>query len=188
MKLAVGITTTGDIKTKTLMSLHKLNKKTPYNIVVWEGCNVHQSRENIAMEFLKSDCTHLLFIDSDMVFPEDGADILFKRDRDIIGADYNMRMLPLTSTVKIYDENGKDVSKGYPDGTFECFAVATGFMMIKREVFEKLPHPWFNHEHDNKGNMITGSDMYFCKKAREEGYKIFCDPSIKVLHIGDYLF
>ena len=183
-KVAIGIATTGTVKTKTLFSVVQL-VKTGAKLVTWDGCNVHQARENIAMAVQKSDCTHLLFIDSDMVFDKEALDILLKRDKDIIGADYNMRKLPLTSTVKIHDEDGEIVKKDEGE-IFECYAVATGFMLIKMEVFEKLAHPWFLTEHDTEGNMTVGSDMYFCREARKAGYKIYCDPTIKVKHQGDY--
>ena len=189
MKIAIGIATMGIVKTKTLFSIVQLIKKFPdTNLVTWEGCNVHQARENIVMEALKGDCTHILFIDSDMIFEADAVGTLLSRDRDIIGVDYNMRKLPLISTVKIHDEEGNIVKKDLPGGTFECYAVSTGFMLIKREVFEKLAHPWFMMEHDDKGNMVVGSDMWFCREARRAGYSIICDPSIKVGHIGDYIY
>ena len=188
MPIALGIATTGAVKTKTLVSIVKLVKATNANIVVWEGCNVHQARENIVMEVLKSDCTHVLFIDSDMVFEPDAAKILLERDRDIIGVDTNCRQLPLTSTVKIYDEQGNKIKIDQPNGTIEVYAVGTGFMLIKMEVFKNLKHPWFMMEHDDKGNMLVGSDMWFCRLARRAGYKIYCDPTVEVKHIGDFLY
>ena len=189
MKIAIGIATTGTVKTKTLFSVVQLVKKFPNsNLVVWEGCNVHQSRENIVMEALKSNCTHILFIDSDMLFEANVVHELLKRDRDIIGVDTNLRKLPLTSTVKTTDEQGNLIKNDQPDGTIEVYAVGTGFMLIKLDVFKKLKHPWFMMEHDDKGNMLVGSDMWFCRLARRSGYKIYCDSTVKVGHIGDYVY
>lgn len=188
-KLAIGIATTGQIKTKTLVSVVKLVKKDPQNtfIMTWEGCNVHQARINIVKEAQKANCTHLLFVDSDMVFDADAAEKLLNRDKDIIGVNTNLRKLPLTSTVKFHNEKGEKVFE--PNGElFECQAVGTGFMLIKMSVFDKLPTPWFFYEYDEKGDMKTGSDMWFCNKAREAGFKVFCDLSVKVGHIGDYIF
>src|SRR3990167_8559146 len=110
-KLAVGMATNGMVKTKTMFSIVQLIKEIPANLVTWEGCLIHQNRENIAKAVMNSDCTHLLFIDSDMVFEPDALKKLIARDRDIIGAPYNMKILPPTSTVKIHDEKGNDVSK-----------------------------------------------------------------------------
>ncbi len=186
-KLAIGIATTGQVKTKTLVSVMELVKNDPENtfIVAWEGCNVHQSRINIVKEAQKGDCTHLLFVDSDMTFDADIAKRLLARDKDIIGVNSSVRGLPLTTTVKIHNEKGEKVyDMSY--NLFECQAVGTGLMLINMSVFEKLPHPWFFFEYDDDGDMKTGSDMWFCNKAKEAGFTIWCDPTVNVGHIGDY--
>ncbi|GAI93114.1 unnamed protein product, partial [marine sediment metagenome] len=51
-----------------------------------------------------------------------------------------------------------------------------GFLLVKREVFEKLPYPWFSFE---KG----GEDLYFCDKARENGFEIWADMSVLLGHL-----
>lgn len=187
-KLAIGIATTGGIKTRTFVALIKLFKKDPQHtfIIAWEGCNVHQTRTNIVKEAQKYNCTHLLFIDYDMLFEDDLAEKLMKHDKDIIGVNSMVRDLPLTTTVKLHNEKGEQI---YEPSTelFECQAVGTGVMMIKMSVFDKLPQPWFFYE-QNGGEMKTGSDMWFCNKAKEAGFKIWCDPRIKVGHIGDYVY
>ena len=189
IKLAIGIATTGGIKTKTFVSVMKLVKRNPENtfIIAWEGCNVHQARINIVKESQKYDCTHLLFIDSDMVFESDIAERLLARDKDIIGVNSMVRQLPLTSTVKIHNEKGEKIYEMLDD-LFECQAVGTGIMLIKMSVFDKLPRPWFFYEQDENGDLKTGSDMWFCNKAKEVGFKIWCDPTINVGHIGDFVY
>ena len=188
MKLTIGIITTGTIKTRTMASVVKFVKTRPdINFVIWEGCNVHQSRTNIVREAIKNGSTHLLFIDSDMVFEPEAVEKIIQYDKDIVGVSYNMRKLPLTSTIKIHDENGVQSFTPTKD-LFECYAVATGFMLIKMSVFEKIKTPWFAFEFDENGDMKVGSDVWFCKQAREAGFKIWCDPTTKVGHIGDFTY
>ena len=55
-------------------------------------------------------------------------------------------------------------------------------------VFKKLSHPWFFYEHDDKGNLTVGDDAWFCRKARKAGFKIYCDPTIEVGHVGEYTY
>ncbi len=188
MKLAIGVATTGQIKTKTFVSLIKLMKRDPENtyIIAWEGCNVHQCRINIVKEAQKYNCTHLLFIDYDMLFEPDVAEKLLARDKDIIGVNSMVRGLPLASTVKIHNEKGEKAYEVSGE-CFECQAVGTGIMLIKMSVFDKLPKPWFFYEQDGD-DMKTGSDMWFCNKAKEAGFKVWCDSSVKVGHIGDYVY
>ena len=188
-KLCIGIATTGQIKTKTFVSVMKLVKRDPENtfIVAWEGCNVHQNRINIVKEAQKGNCTHLLFVDSDMVFDADIAEKLLARDKDIIGVNSNVRGLPLTTTVKIHNEKGEKVYEMSKE-LFECQAVGTGLMLIKMSVFDKLPIPWFFFEYDDNGDMKTGSDMWFCNKSKEAGFTVWCDPTINIGHIGDFTY
>lgn len=133
--------------------------------------------------------THILFIDSDMIFPPEALDILAKQDKDIIGANYNQRKLPLQSTIKLADEKGNliagDLTK-YKE-TFECYALGFGCMLVKMEVFDKIERPFFNAPMDEKDNFKT-DDVYFCEKAQKAGYKIYCDPTLVVKHVGDYLY
>jgi len=180
-RICIGIPTAGMIKAKTALSLFKLVKDAPVPmyLIIKEASLVHQSREEMAREVVESGCSHLLFIDSDMSFEPDAAVKLLGRDKDIIGASYNYREFPLKSTVKPLDK--------IIDGVFECEAVGTGFMLIKTEVFKKMPHPWFFFSQD-EGKLTCGEDVWFCRVAREAGFKIWCDSTIKVGHIGEYIF
>ena len=61
-------------------------------------------------------------------------------------------------------------------------------MLIKTSVFKKLPHPWFSYEQDDEGNTVVGEDMWFCRLARQAGFKIYCDKNVKIKHLGDYAY
>jgi hypothetical protein len=61
-------------------------------------------------------------------------------------------------------------------------------------VLEKIGYPWFltliPGDKDADGNIIyniTGEDTFFCNRARNEGFKIFADPFIKVGHIKPWI-
>jgi len=174
-KIALGLPSNGTIKARTFYAIARM--KTPLTVLLYETCYIHLGRERLAQQALDGGFTHLLFVDSDMFFEPDALDRLIARDKDIVGADYNKKFLPLESTViGAEEEFGK------------CDGIATGFLLIKTDVFKKLKHPWFFYEADEHGNCITGDDMWFCKIAREAGYDIWCDKTVKVFHIGDWYF
>ena len=189
-KICIGIPTAGTVKTKTLFSIIRMFKQSSfeYIIVTPESCYVHWSREYIVQRAIERKCSHVLFIDSDMFFEGNAAEQLLKRDKDIIGVQYNLRQLPAISTLKVTDESGNKIQEEYPDGLLKCIAVATGFLLIKTSVFEKLSEPWFFFESNDKGEVVYGEDMWFCQKARRAGFDIWCDTTIKVGHIGDYIY
>ena len=62
------------------------------------------------------------------------------------------------------------------DGLIKIDGAGAGFLLVKREVFEKIPYPWFSFE---KG----GEDLYFCEKASKNGFEIWADMSILLGHL-----
>jgi len=56
---------------------------------------------------------------------------------------------------------------------------SAGCMLIKRNVFEQIRYGLL----DVPGNLSTGDDIYFCTKAEEKGFEIYCDTSIKCEHL-----
>src|SRR3990167_4621366 len=102
-RIAIGITTAGLIKSQTALSLINMlleNRHLDCKMIFQEGPIIPLNREVIAEIAQQMNCTHLLFVDSDMVFPTDAAQKLLEHDKDIIGVNYNMRQFPLKSTVK----------------------------------------------------------------------------------------
>ena len=177
------------MKVQTFFSIVRMIKTFPFDwtLITKEGSIVHWNRESIVKRAIEEKCSHVLFVDTDMVFEADAAERLLKRDKDIIGVDCNTRKLPTVSTLKIHDENG-DIINEEKDGLLKCAGVGTGFMLIKSSVFEKLSHPWFMFESDDRGEVKYGEDMWFARLARKAGFEIFADLTIKVGHIGDYIY
>jgi hypothetical protein len=52
-------------------------------------------------------------------------------------------------------------------------------------VFDKLAKPYFRFEVDDK-EQIVGEDYVFCDRAREAGFRIWCDAALsrEIGHIG----
>jgi len=197
LKIGIGIPTTGSIKSTTVISLVSVLWNTPdvtFHLIVNQGCYVHENREKIILDALEAKCTHLLFVDSDMYFKENSLKKLIDLDKDVVGANYHQRQIPLISTVKIEDKDGnfKDCSGDeIPVVPFKCGALGTGFMLINMRVFEKTPKPWFyfnTKAGELVGTRIHGEDIWFCKAVKKAGYEVWCDPTLSVKHIGDYAY
>ena len=127
--------------------------------------------------------THLLFIDSDMLFPPTALKTLLSRDKDIIGVEYHKRQFPL-QTVTAYDPK---VEKSETE-PFRVGVAGTGLMLIKTAVFKnpKMNKNWFSFGRNAEGKNVIGEDGWFCNTAKEAGYNVWVDPTIKVLHLGEY--
>lgn len=73
---------------------------------------------------------------------------------------------------------------------FMCRAVGGGLLLIKMEVFDKIPRPWFffqpeiNDDVKNVKMGAIGEDVWFCDRAWENGIEVWCDPTIDIKHVG----
>jgi hypothetical protein len=149
---------------------------------------IHAGRNKIVEAAIELNATHLFFLDSDMSLKPGTLERLLYSNVDIIGANYHGRVLPLVSTVRVWDDNGGFLIAKIPEGydkVFPCAAVATGCMLIKMEVFNIIEKPWFFYE-QYEGNNFLGEDLYFCKKAHQKGIKVWCDAGLDVKHVGMY--
>jgi GT2 family glycosyltransferase len=132
------------------------------------------------------DAHYLLFLDSDMMFPETTLPRLLRHRQDIVAATYTKRVPPypvLGSTLKA------DTGEA-PPGLVEMARVPTGCLLIRMNVFEKLPRPYFRFDANEETGDIVGEDYIFCDRARAAGFRIWCDPSLshEIGHIGQQVF
>lgn len=163
--------------TSDLVSLVQSEKDILF--FVSEGTLLCNQRENLVREALKAGASHILFIDSDMRFPKDTVSRLLSHDKDIIGANCVDRKngTPTASKDKVH------FSSKNMKGIDEMDCLGFGVTLIKKEVFE-MPEPWFATPYD--GERFVGEDIFFCHKAKENGFKIWIDHDLsqEVKHIG----
>jgi hypothetical protein len=140
------------------------------------------------------DCDGVLFIDSDQTFNKDALDLLIETHKDIVGCPIVRKTPPYYPNIGKWDEEKKEyvVYEDYPKNyLFQVDYIGLGFTYIRREVFEKLEKPYFDwgwhiSEKYKKGDKRVGEDTYFCIKAKQAGFKVWCDPLIEVGHIGTF--
>lgn len=153
------------------------------DILVKQTCDIVSSRTWLVKETIKKGATHILFVDSDMFFPKDALTKLLAHNKDIIGATYNKRQFPLEGTHQPLLEQPDPAT-----GLIRCLSVATGLMLIKLSIFEKMPEPWFSFGRDAEGKLVLGEDVWLCRTAQDNGFEVWADPTIKVGHIGQYIY
>lgn len=128
--------------------------------------------------------THLLFLDSDMIFPLDTIPRLLQHDKDIVGAVYAQRAAPFHPLGITLEGEHIHVTRGLR----RMKIIPAGCLMIRTSVFGKLPKPWFNI--GIEGEKIQGEDYYFCDRARAAGFEIWCDGDLssELGHIGQAVY
>ena len=184
--------------------------------------HVDRARNYIVDHFLKSDSSHLLFVDNDLGFDPRDLVKMCALDHDIVGVPYPKkeidwaairRAVMETAPANELDRFGTKLAmwtspgaKRAADGTIECDVIATGLMLIRREVFERMDETtplsryatgeelrtYFDAGvYDIRGEKRWLSEDYaFCHKATSIGIKprSFCQGARGVTHHGAFAY
>ncbi|MAG18132.1 MAG: hypothetical protein CL944_01520 [Candidatus Diapherotrites archaeon] len=143
------------------------------------------SRNKCVEKFFETDADWLFFLDTDTFMEPNTIELLLNHGKKIIGGIYTSRHEPyLPIAYKKVDGKLTPITE-IPNKIFQVDALATGCLLIHKSVFEKMKKPYFEYEKDaNKERILKSEDVFFCEKAKKEGFEIFADPSIKVWHYG----
>ena len=141
---------------------------------------ITRARNYLVDEFLRSPYTHLMFIDSDVHFNPNDVLTLAALDKDIIGAPYPKKCIAWEKVrnavdAGLADEDPNTLEEYTGDFVFnpsegtaeikltepvEVLEIGTGFMMVRREVFEQFrdAYPQFSYKPDhNRSENFDGS-------------------------------
>jgi hypothetical protein len=176
-----------------LVCYHTLNTNDAISLKISEGTLIANQRAELSLDAMREGCSHLLFIDSDMRFPQDMISRLLAHDVDIVATNCARRRMPTGPTAQVYKENGdRELVWTMPESTGlqEVGSVGMGVMLIKAGVFKALSEPWYETPWRSDKRGYIGEDVFFCKKAREAGFKIWIDHDVskEIGHIGTFEF
>jgi hypothetical protein len=191
---------------------------------------ITRARNSLANDFLASNATHLMFIDADIGFNPNDIVEMVKRDVDICCGLYPKKEISwgrVTQAVQsgvppheLKDHTGTFVvnlvnnerTEVKMNELMEITNGGTGFMLIKRGVFEALADkvPEYNSDmymatdvvrqpkiikeffatsiDPEADNRLLSEDYHFCKLARKHGFKVHAAPWVQLSHTGTYVF
>lgn len=187
---------------------------------------ITRARNQLVAKFMSNpEFTHLLFIDVDLGFSPDDILKMLWHDKEIVTGAYPIKDINWDKVSeaarngapsnKLLDKSIRfvvnPVNTGQnrvevENGAISVYDAGTGFMLIKREVFEKLfaQHPelkynddtgslneeernhsyaLFNSYVDDDGRFLS-EDYGFGRYWQRMGGKIWTDPSIELMHMG----
>ena len=142
--------------------------------------------------------SHILFLDSDMAFPENVLERMLRHhDKGIVagfytlkGGNYSpvaMKYAPVTvsgPTHYYYDEDYEDTGNELRRENI----VGMGCTLIPTEVFDAIgPKPWFQYDNTDDGFPLVSEDVAFCRKAEQAGFDIWLDPTVKCGHVTTHV-
>ena len=209
--------------------LGKAGHEAMVSVLVNESL-ITRGRNALVNQFMKTDADYLFFIDSDIQFYGDQVLPMIDADKDIICGIYPKKEINWQQVEKGV-KNGEDVNnlKHYtgswvlnlvdyagsvtvPVGEpLEIWAGGTGFMLIKRKVFEELKDitpsyindvvdlanadapreritQYFTESIEPETERLLSEDYHFCRQWRLQGGKIYAAPWVQLSHHGTYAF
>jgi len=163
-------------------SLQMLKKPPGTEIVRASSGPIDEMRNLIVLRALEMDCTHVLFLDADMTFPEDTIFRLLSHGLPIVGGLMFKRRPPFDPLVMVGERHRLQVLYDYKPGLNRVTATGTGCLLIDSRVFDDVPYPWFRFGTTDDGAPI-GEDVGFCYAAQDAGYPIYVDADVKTEHL-----
>lgn len=193
-KILIAVPCMDMISARFAQCLATLKKEGECSVSFIIGSLIYDARNNICRQALEMEVDFIMWFDSDMVFPADTLvrmlDTLDKHPEiEVLSGLYFRRGKPFTpvlfDTLEI-DDSGACINHGvldYPDELFEVAGCGFGCVLMRTECLKTILLDedgalWFSPI----GNV--GEDCAFCIRARNSGYKIFCDPSIPLGHMA----
>lgn len=187
---------------------------------------ITRGRNELVRLFLERGHDYLMFVDADISFDGDAVATLLAADKDIACGIYPKKEIDWAQVERAAREN-KDGLQDYggafvfnmigsqhaetdEQGLIEVRHGGTGFMLIKRRVFEILaPHvptyrvssfkdqageyikpltyEFFATSIDESGALLS-EDYHFCSLWTQQGGKIYANPFIPLEHVGTYIY
>ena len=189
---------------------------------------ITRARNEMARIFLERELDYLMFIDADIGFGPDAVATLLAADRDVACGIYPKKEINWDSVRRaafagkvdemedhagafVFNMIGADNAETDEQGMVEVRHGGTGFMLIKRKVFEELAphvptyrvssfqdpetgeylkpltHEFFATSIDVSGALLS-EDYHFCELWRKHGGKVFAQPFIRLSHTGTYTY
>ena len=200
-RIAICIPARGQMEVATAFDLAALvgytvkTSKHDLDIFTAAGTLIFDQRNNLVKTAIENKADYVLFIDADMRFPKDTLKILMAHDKDIIGVNATTRSEPVKPTAKNFIVNQDQSVDWLPiysnamSGISKADGIGCGVMLVKTKVFKAMEEPYFYFEQLGN-NKILGEDIYFCIKAKDEGFDTWVDHDLSkgIRHIGQYVY
>lgn len=157
------------------------------------GTLVVNQREDLAEMAVSAMSTHILWLDSDMMFPPDTLSRLLAHGEHIVAANYPTRQYPhkTVAYAKMNDWRSYITHDGPDTGSLiEVDAIGMGCMLVSMDVIRGMRKPRFQTTWTDSSGDHMGEDFYFCSRAKEMGYRILVDDSLSrsISHLGTIAF
>ncbi|HEY7310777.1 MAG TPA: hypothetical protein VH643_15545 [Gemmataceae bacterium] len=165
---------------------------------------IDAARNQMATDALAQGFDELLWIDSDVVFDPDDVDNLRRHDLPLVCGLYAKKSR--RELAAAFLPQTRQLTFGANGGLHEILYCGFGFVLTRRSLYETMQRqlhlpvcnrrfraplvPYFAPLVVGEGDeaWYLGEDYAFCERARQCGFRIVADTTIRLWHVGAYRF
>lgn len=171
------------VKSLTELTNHLQREGINHEVEIANGSLVYIARDRLACKVINEGFTHILFIDSDMLFDKSIVETLCFCGKDFVCGAFQSRRPPYGKCVYGSLKPLESV-KNWGAEPFRVKGCGMACTMISKEILAEVQNRYktcFSPE------MIDGTkygeDLAFCWRANECGAEIWCEPTARCGHI-----
>ena len=189
-RLLIAVPCTGYMHADFVNSLMRLTQHLQreginHHVEIIAGTLVYIARNKLACQAVNESFTHILFIDSDMVFDENIVETLCFCGKDFVCGAFQSRRPPYGSCIYSSLKPVQKV-KEYGLQPFRVEGCGMAFTMISTEILKEVLSKYGNCFDPARYDGITyGEDLAFCVRAKNIGAELWCEPTARIGHIAN---
>jgi hypothetical protein len=180
----------------------------PINFTLFQDSDVSRGRNRAAHAMLHHGYSHLLFVDADIDFTAADVLALLNLHEDVAVGPYRKKNERTEYNFEFVPHPEGEVAVNKVTGAVEVMRAGTGFMMIRRTVFEQMREAMpeiayldrtksgetfetamffaFEIRDTPWGRLQFSEDFNFCERWRDLGGRIWMAPDLKLNHWGPH--
>lgn len=134
----------------------------------------------------KHQAHHIMWLDSDMVFPRDTIVTLLEHNKKVVCATYSKRVEPFHSTAFYSIDPVEPVDVNSDQQLVKVKYTGMGCVLVNARAISHIPAPHFPLKWHEQTNTWHGEDMGFCDILHANDINIFCDLQLsqQLGHLG----
>ncbi len=171
---------------KSLLELtqHLSREGIPHHVEIVAGTLVYFARNQLACKAINENFTHILFIDSDMVFHDTIVEDLTFCGKDFVCGAFQSRRRPYNSCVFTSLKPLERV-KEYGVEPFRVAGCGMACTLISTEILKEVQQRYGNcFDPETINGVQFGEDLAFCWRVGQIGREIWCEPTARIGHIA----
>ena len=187
MRLLIAIPTTDYIHADFVKSLVKLTeelgrRKIAYSVEVQAGTLVYIARNRLANKAINEKYTHVLWLDSDMVFHEQILDDLLFCGKEMVCGAFVSRRPPYGPCIYTsIRQNQIEKVKEFGTKPFRVDGCGFACVLTTTELLQAVMQKYGNCFQPTD---YYGEDLAFCWRVKNIGREIWCEPTVRPGHIA----